>query len=212
MIEKSISDLNCDYIDKFYLHGPTIKQIETHGLLNKLNQLVSQGKVRKFGVNSHNLKILQKISLGFYEGLDLLLIDYNLLQQNRSLIFENCKKNNIEISAGTSLCQGLLIQSPLSSFLRSKNFFNFCRTFLKKSSRKYIYPAKKTRDYLKSRYPNDYQSIPLSSILNNRNIKTIPIGMQSKSSIERNIYIARNPSAKELTIEAEKWCLKYCQI
>ena len=181
-------------------------------MLDKLNHLVSQGKVKKFGVNSHNLKFLKKISLGLYEGLDLLLIDFNLLQQNRSLIFENCKKNNIKISAGNSLCQGLLIQSPLSSFLRSKNFFNFCRAFLRKSSRKYIYPAKKARDYLKNRYPNDYQSIPLSSVLNNSNIKTIPIGMLSKSSIEKNINIARNPLAQEVTIEAEKWCLKHCQI
>ena len=140
-----------------------------------------------------------------------MLIDFNLLQQNRSLIFQDCKKNNIEISAGNSLCQGLLIQSPMRSFLRSKNFFNFCRVF-KNSSRKYINPAKKTRSYLKSRYPNDYQSIPLSSLLNNSYIKTIPIGMHSKSSIERNIKIATDPLAKEVTEEAEKWCLKHCQI
>ncbi len=212
MIEKSISELNCDYIDKFYLHGPTIKQIETDGLLDTLNNLVSKGRIRKFGVNSHNLKILKKISLGYYEGLDLLLIDFNLLQQNRSLIFQDCKKNNIEISAGNSLCQGLLIQSPLRSFLRSRNFFNFFRLYLKKSSRKYIYPAKKTREYLKRQYPNNYQSIPLSTLLNNDYIKTIPIGMHSKSSIERNIKIAREPLAKKVTEEAEKWCLKHCQI
>ena len=212
MIEKSISELNCDYIDKFYLHGPSIKQLETHGLLEKLNKLVSQGKIKKFGVNSHNLKILEKISFGYYEGLNLLLIDFNLLQQDRSLIFKDCKKNNIEISAGNTLCQGLLIQSPLTSFLRRKNFFNFCRVFLKKSSRRFINPAKKTREYLKRHYPDDYQSIPLSAVLNNDYVNTIAIGMHSKSSIERNVKIAKEPLNKKVTDEAAKWCLENFQI
>ena len=39
MINKSISDMQCKYLDKFYLHGPTLKEIETKGLLKKLISL-----------------------------------------------------------------------------------------------------------------------------------------------------------------------------
>ena len=212
MINKSISDMQCKYLDKFYLHGPSIEEIETKGLLKKLNSLVREGKIKRFGVNTHNLSNMKKISTGFYEDLSLLMIDYNLLQQDRNIIFEECKKNNIEISAGTSLCQGSLLQSPLESFLKNRNFFYLLRFILKKSSKKYLFPAKIYRKFAKSNYPKEYKTIPLSFILNNSSIKTIPMGMLSKSSIDKNINIAKNTTPTELTEKIGKWCLLNCQI
>lgn len=139
MINKSISDMQCKYLDKFYLHDPNLKEIETKGLLKKLTNLVMKGKIKRFGVNTHNLNIIDKISRGIYQNISLLMIDYNLLQQNRGKIFESCRRNNIEITAGTSLCQGLLLQSPLESFFRSRNFFYLLRFILKKSTNKYLH-------------------------------------------------------------------------
>ena len=124
---KSIADMQCKYLDKFYLHGPTLREIETTGLLKKLTSLVRDVKIKRFGVNTHELFVMKKISTGIYEDMSLLLIDYNLLQQDRGIIFDNCRKNNIEISCGNSLCQGTLIQSPLELFFRNRNFFYLLR-------------------------------------------------------------------------------------
>ena len=212
MINKSISDMQCKYLDKFYLHDPNLKEIETVGLLRKLTNLVIKGKIKRFGVNTHNLKVMDKISKGIYQDISLLMIDYNLLQQNRSKIFENCKKNNIEITAGTSLCQGLLLQSPLESFCRSRNFFYLLRFILKKSTNKYLHKAKIYRKFAKNNFPKEFRNIPLSFVLNNPFIKTIPIGMLSKSSIEKNINIVNNTMPQEYTTNIGEWCLLNCQI
>lgn len=212
MVNKSISDLRCGYLDKFYLHGPSLKEIESKGLLKKLNNLVRIGKIKKFGVNTHDLSIIKKISSGIYEDLSLLMIDYNLLQQDRSSVFENCRKNNIEISGGTALCQGLLLQSPIESFIRSTNLFYLLRFIFKKSTRRYIPQAKIYRKYAKNNYSKEYDSIPLSFLLNNPFIKTVPIGMLSKLSIEKNIEIAKNPVNKQITKKIGEWCLSNCQI
>ena len=212
MINKSISDMQCKYLDKFYLHLPNIKEIETKGLLKKLISLVKNGKIKRFGVNTHNLLDMKKIATGIYEDISLLMIDYNLLQQNRNLIFEDCRKNNIEISAGTSLCQGSLLQSPIESFFRNRNLFYLLRFIFKNSTRKYIYPAKIYRKFAKNNFPKEYKTLPLSFVLNNSFIDTIPIGMLSKYSIEKNINIAKNLAPKELTKKIGEWCLLNCQI
>ena len=60
MINKSISDMQCKYLDKFYLHGPSLREIETHGLLKKLSSLVKEGKIKRFGVNTHELLNMKK--------------------------------------------------------------------------------------------------------------------------------------------------------
>ena len=212
MINKSISDMQCKYLDKFFLHDPNLKEIETKGLLKKLTNLVQKGKIKRFGVNTHNLYIMEKISTGIYQDISLLMIDYNLLQQNRSKIFESCKRNNIEITAGTSLCQGLLLQSPLESFFQRRNFFYLLRFILKKSTNKYIYQAKIYRKFAKNNFPKEFKKIPLSFVLNNPFINTIPIGMLSMSSIEKNINIVRNTIPKEYTTKIGEWCLLNCQI
>ena len=212
MINKSISDMQCKYLDKFFLHSPTMQEIETKGLLKKLISLVKEGKIKRFGVNTHQLLNMKKISTGNYEDMSLLLIDYNLLQQDRELIFDNCKKNNIEISAGNSLCQGSLLRSPLESFFQNRNFFYLLRFILKKSSKRFLNPAKNYRKFAKTNFPKEYKNIPLSFVLNNSSIKTIPIGMLSKSSIEKNINNERHTTSKELTTKVGEWCLSNCQI
>ena len=212
MVNKSIDDMQCKYLDKFYLHGPSLGEIETKGLLKKLISLVREGKIKRFGVNTHNLLNMKKISTGFYENISLLLIDYNLLQQNREIIFDNCRKNNIEISCGNSLCQGTLIQSPLELFFRNRNFFYLLRFILKKSSKRFLLPAKNYRKFAKTNFPEEYKNIPLSFVLHNPSIKTIPIGMLSKSSIEKNINITKNITSKKLTTNVGEWCLLNCQI
>ena len=63
VIHRSISDMQCKYLDKFYLHGPSLEEIETKGLLKKLISLVREGKIKRFGVNTHNLLNMKKISI-----------------------------------------------------------------------------------------------------------------------------------------------------
>ena len=154
----------------------------------------------------------RKISSGFYDEIDSLLIDYNLLQQDRSYIFSDCEKNNIKISAGTSLCQGLLINSPTYSFFKKANLFYLSRLIFKRTSREYIASAKIARDYMKKMFSNQSKSIPLSFVLNNKYISTVPIGMLSKDSIKRNILTEKNPIDIEITNIVADWCLNNSQM
>lgn len=212
MILRSINELNCDYLDKFYLHGPKLNQIETKGLLKNLKKLKKNGKIKSIGINTHEFNIMDKISRGFYEEIDSILIDYNLLQQDRSYIFSNCDRNNIKISAGTALCQGLLINSPFYSFLKKGNLFYMTRLIFKRTSRKYVSSAKLAREYMQKMFSEESRSIPLSFILNNKYINSVPIGMLSKESIRRNIFIENHIVDIGITNSIAEWCLNHSQV
>ena len=212
MINKSIKDLNCFYLDTFYLHGPTLKEIETKGLLKKLKDLLKEGKIKNIGINTHDLHVMKKISSGDYEEINSIQIDFNLLQQDRSTIFNLCKINNINISAGTVLCQGLLLESPISSLINKRSLFYISRMILKKNTRRFLSSAKIARQYIKDNFPNEFHSIPLSFVLNNPSITSIPIGMLSEESIKKNVRISQKTTSSKITENVGNWCLKNCQI
>ena len=65
---------------------------------------------------------------------------------------------------------------------------------------------------MKKMFSNEVKSIPLSFVINNQYINSIPIGMLSKKSIKRNILIEQNPIDNEITEAVAKWCLNKCQI
>ena len=212
MINKSIKDLKCFYLDTFYLHGPTLKEIETKGLLKKLKDLLKEGKIKNIGINTHDLDVMKKISSGDYEEINSIQIDFNLLQQDRSTIFNLCKINNINISAGTVLCQGLLLESPISSLINKRSLFYVSRMILKKNTRRFFSSAKIARKYIKDNFPNEFDSIPLSFVLNNPSITSIPIGMLSEESINKNVRISQKTTSSKITENVGNWCLKNCQI
>ena len=86
------------------------------------------------------------------------------------------------------------------------------RSLFKKKSNRYLSASKIFRRYGKKNFPNEFTSIPLSFVLNDPFVKTVPIGMLSKSSIEKNIKIATKPLNTKITDFIGEWCKDNCQI
>ena len=79
-------------------------------------------------------------------------------------------------------------------------------------NRKFIYPAQKLRKYIKANYKDSFKKIPLSFICNDEHVDYIPMGMLSRSSLDRNIEIINNPIDKKITSEVSNWASKNCQM
>ncbi len=207
-IINSINNLKSGYLDNFYLHGPNLSEIKSKGLIKKLIHLKKRRLVKNIGVNTHDISLIEKISSGEIEEIDNILLDFNLVQQDRENAIKNCFKNNIKVVAGTALCQGLLIQSRLGITMRTLSPFYIGRMYFKKATYKHVNNANKVRKYLKKNYPLLRKEAPLSFVLNSKLISSIPIGMLSKKSIDNNIAIVKNPVNKKITDEISKWCKK----
>lgn len=211
-IKKSIETLDCKYIDNFYLWGPSMNQLENKSILKKLKSLKQIGLINKISVNTHELSIIKKISTGYFEEIDGIMVDYNLLQQDRKKYLIKIKKNNLTVFAGTVLCQGQLIESIYKTYFRTFSPFYLGRSLLRKNSRKYFYPAQKLRKHIKTNYKNLYQKIPLSFVCNEEFVDYIPMGMLSFSSLKKNTEIINNPIDKKITNKISQWAKKNCQI
>ncbi len=211
-VNKSIETFESGYLDHFHLWGSTVKDIESNNVLQEIRSLVKQGKIKTASVNTHEIETIKKISTGFYPDIKGIMLDYNLLKQNRLNFIRESKKNGISIFAGTVLCQGLLINSISKIMLKTLSPFYLARFCIREQTREYIKPSKIIRDYTKRKYNHIYKSIPLSFVINEKLIDSIPIGMLSIESINQNLSIARNPVSKKITDEIAEWALENCQI
>ena len=211
-INKSIESLDCKFIDNFHLWGPTLNQLENNNILKKLKYLKKKGLINKISVNTHELSVIKKISTGYFDEIEGIMVDYNLLQQDRKKYLSRIKKNNLSVFAGTVLCQGLLIESIFKTYLRTFSPFYLGRILLQKEKRRFIYPANKLRKYIKTNYKDSFKKIPLSFIRNEECVDYISMGMLSFSSLDQNIKIIKNPIEKKITNKVSGWARKNCQV
>ncbi len=211
-VQETKKQLSDTFIDNLYIWGPNESHLEDKNFLKKLSVLKKQKIIKKLSINTHSLNLINKISTGFYQEIDGIMIDYNLLRQDRELAIENCKKNNLEVIAGTVLCQGLLLESPLKIFFRNRSPFYLGRFIFKKDTRKMLSQTRKFRKYMSDHFDCNKKKVPLSFVLNNPKVDYISIGMMSKKSIKINLAINSAPLNINLTEEIKKVCLSNFQI
>lgn len=109
--ERSLSNLNTDYLDLYQIHwpsgafnSPVVPISETMSALTKLKE---QGKIRAIGVSNFNRAQLEEASQ--YGRIDSLQPPYSLFwRQVETDAMPYCVEHNISILAYSSLAQGLL--------------------------------------------------------------------------------------------------------
>lgn len=109
--DRSLKNLNTDYLDLYQIHWPTgtfnteiVPIEETMGALNKLKE---QGKIRSIGVSNFSRAQLEEAAQ--YGRIDCLQPPYSLFWRHvENDAMPYCVENNISILAYSSMAQGLL--------------------------------------------------------------------------------------------------------
>lgn len=102
-VEASLKRLGLDAIPLLHLHGPKIGQL-TPDLLETLQRLMDEGKVRHLSVNSHDMSVIEHVATVPQFGA--VMIDYSVLRPEREGIMRRLVEANIGVLAGTSLGGG----------------------------------------------------------------------------------------------------------
>ena len=105
-IESSLTRLQTDYIDIYFIHWPdrNTPLEETLGAMQKLKE---QGKIRHIGVSNFDAKLLEQAA-GIAE-IACVQNEYSFLsRQSGEDVFPLCKKHNIAFFAYGPLCGGIL--------------------------------------------------------------------------------------------------------
>jgi len=202
-----------DYIDVVFVWGPSLDDLKRQELWERLEQIRNSGKIRSIGINTHDLTLMKYISNNSNcFPIDHMMVDYNILQQNRNPVISEMSSKNWKVWAGTVLCQGFLVQSLPELIMRTRSISYTARSILNKPTRAYLRPAQKARNYLKKHYPETAETIPLEFVCTDHNVSYVPIGMMSKKSIDKNIAISSTSTRSNQTCEAARWALTETQI
>jgi aryl-alcohol dehydrogenase-like predicted oxidoreductase len=109
--DRSLKNLNTDYIDLYQIHWPSgtfnTEIVPIEETISALNNLKQQGKIRAIGVSNFSKAQLEEAAQ--YGRIDSLQPPYSLFWRGiEGEAMPYCSENNISIIAYSSLAQGLL--------------------------------------------------------------------------------------------------------
>lgn len=105
--DESLKRLNLGFIDLYQLHNPSLEQIKAGKVIDVLEELKKQGKIRHIGVSIHT----QEEALASFADprIETLQLVFNLLDQRMaSRVFPEAKEKNIGIIIREPLACGIL--------------------------------------------------------------------------------------------------------
>lgn len=122
-VEISLKRLNTDYIDLLAMHGGKVSDCSDQ-LLKTFDDLKSQGVIHAYGVNSFDDDFLNWICKE--KCFDYVMLDYNILKQEREDTIQRLYEEGIGVLAGMALGQALFSRKKI----RNRNdLWYFLRAF-----------------------------------------------------------------------------------
>lgn len=113
-VEKSLTRLKTDYLDLYQLHGGTSDD-PFDDIIDAFETLVSQGKIRYYGVSSIRPNVFQNYIA--QSNIISNMMQFSLLDQRPKTYFAEFEKSNVSIISRGALAQGQLVGKPVDSYL-----------------------------------------------------------------------------------------------
>jgi aryl-alcohol dehydrogenase-like predicted oxidoreductase len=105
-IDKSLKNLNTDYVDVYLIHWPD-RNIPFEEPMRALDDLVKQGKVKAVGLSNFKLNEIEECMRA--RRVDVVQYCWNMFDRRMQKdIFPYCRENNIGVMAYGSLAYGML--------------------------------------------------------------------------------------------------------
>ena len=185
------------HINSLFVWGPSSSDLSDPLFLDCLSKLKSTSAVYNLGVNTHDFLVMCHM-IDNASIWDQVMVDYNLVQLNRELLFNSFSEKSIKVWAGTALCQGFLLQNLFSLGLRTRSASYLGRAFMHKPTRILRKRVNVLRQIIQHNYPEYASILPLLFVLSNEMVSYVPVGMLSEYSIQRNVSACQDPVPKAI--------------
>lgn len=103
-VRESLATMGIDYVDLVLIHGPQISDL-TPEYLTEIRQLKEEGLVRAIGINTFDTDVIEYIR--DTHCVDFVMLDYNIMRQDREPLIQELHDRGIGIIAGAPLAESL---------------------------------------------------------------------------------------------------------
>lgn len=179
-LETSMNRLHTDYIDMFQVHGPKVDEI-SDAMLRWLNGLKEAGVVRAIGINTFDTDVVEYVNK--YKLFDFVMLDYNMLRQDRETLIAKLHDNGIGVVAGAPLAQSLY-SNRVYKVKNLKDVWYFCRAL--KNFRGHMVEGRRFQFVNKVEGMTGNQ-VALRYVLDNKRITSAVFGTVNQEHLVENI-------------------------
>ena len=103
-VKTSLKRMGIKYVDLLLVHGPQINDL-TETYLNAMRKLKEKGIVKAIGINTFDTDVIEFVCKT--KCFDFVMLDYNILKQEREIIIDQLYENGIGVIAGAPLAESL---------------------------------------------------------------------------------------------------------
>ena len=184
-LNKSLKRLKTDYVDCYLLHSPKYEDIEKFSILETLEKLKKNGKIRFYGISCRTPDDGYKFINNY--KFDCLQVNFNLIDQRiiDNKLINLAKKKNLGIIARTPLVFGFLTKKvhSLTNFKRLDDH----RSNFSKDLRKKWENATKFYEKFYKKYNCTPAQFAIKFCLDFNQISTVIPGMIKRDEVLENI-------------------------
>ena len=193
IVEQVLRRLGRSWLDLFYIHWPKTG-LDLRPMMDALETLRAQGKIRFIGVSNFGVKEMENASLG--GRIDAHQLCYNLLwRYPEREIIPWCRANGVTLVTYSSIAQGLLSDTPRgpASFEKGDARQNtlYYRDDVWPHVRDSLAAMRKTA----ARHSTPLATLAIRWVLGQAGIHSCLVGARSRAQLEKNAAAAvgRNP-------------------
>lgn len=174
--------MGIDRIDVLYLHGPKLRDL-TEDVLACFAELKQAGKIRACGANTFDDDVINHIIET--SCLDVVMLDYNVVKQNREPQIKALYENGIGVVAGQAQAEGLFLPD-LFKIRGKKDLWYLARTFGRKSSRKLFFESRRL-SFMNKLNGYDGSQVALKYVTDNPCVSSAAVGTCSFEHLQKNV-------------------------
>ena len=166
-IEDSLIRLQTDYLDLYQIHGGT-NQDNYDEVVDTLEKLVTEGKIRTYGISSIRPNVFLKYAKS--SAIVSNLMQYSLLDTRPEDYLAELKNNGVSVLSRGALAQGLLLDKPAKKYLLH--------------SEEEVKSVQEIVQELADKYGISKQAIALSYVLQEPAIASAVIGVRTTQQMD----------------------------
>ncbi len=175
----SMKRMGIDHIDMLMCHGGSVKDMKPE-LLSAMKKMKEDGKIGAFGINTFDTDVIEWVR--DTHSFDFIMLDYNILRQDREELIGQLYDDGIGVIAGAPLAQSLY-SNRIFRIRKMKDAWYLARMLV--SFRKQFFRGRKFR-FINNVEGMTGSQIALKYVLDNPHVSSAVFGTTTMSHLEDN--------------------------